>query len=100
MTAPDALQLLGAAPDPTSAARLSTGQISAVLKRARRRNVAAKTAAIQAALRGEQLGQPAVVSAAYAATVRAQVAILTTLNTEITAMEQQVTAYFGRHRRR
>ena len=97
LTAPDALQLLGVAPDPTSAARLSTGRISAVLKRARRRNVAAKAAAIQAALRGEQLGQPAVVSAAYAATVRAQVAILTTLNTEITAMEQQVTAYFGRH---
>jgi len=34
LTASDALQLLGAAPDPMSAARLSIGQISAALKRA------------------------------------------------------------------
>jgi hypothetical protein len=97
LTAPDALQLLGAAPDPTSAARLSTGQISAALKRARRRTIAEKATAIQSALRAEQLVQPAVVTAAYAATVRAQVAILTTLNTEIRSMEEQVKAYFGRH---
>ena len=36
-------------------------------------------------------------SAAYAATVRAQVAILTTLHTQIKAMEQQVEAHFGQH---
>jgi hypothetical protein len=45
--------------------------------------VAAKAEAIATALRSEHLGQPAVITAAYAATVRAQVAILTTLNTEI-----------------
>jgi transposase len=43
------------------------------------------------------LGQPTVVTAAYAATVRAQVAILTTLNTEIKNMEDQVEAHFGEH---
>jgi transposase len=43
------------------------------------------------------LGQPAVVTAAYAAMVRAQVAILTTLNTEIKTMEEQVEAHFGEH---
>jgi transposase len=43
------------------------------------------------------LGQPAVVTAAYGATVRAQVAILTTLNTEIKNMEEQVEAHFGQH---
>ena len=34
---------------------------------------------------------------AYAATVRAQVAILATLNAEITRMQEQVEAHFGRH---
>src|SRR4051794_12110582 len=89
--------LLGAAPDPTSAARLTKGQITAALNRARRRNVAEKATAIQVALRAEQLGQPAVVTAAYAAMVRAQVAILTTLNTEINTMQEQVEAHFGQH---
>ncbi|MFG3602424.1 IS110 family RNA-guided transposase [Micromonospora chersina] len=97
LTAPDALQLLGAAPDPVSAGQLTKGQITAALKRARRRNIAEKAQAIQAALRAEQLGQPAVVTAAYGATVRAQVAILSTLNTEIQNMEEQVEAHFGKH---
>jgi transposase len=38
-----------------------------------------------------------VVTAAYAATVRAQVAILTTLQAQITAMAEQVDAHFGQH---
>jgi transposase len=97
LTAPDVLQLLGAAPDPTSAARLTIGQITAALERARRRNVAEKADVIYTALRAQQLAQPAVVTAAYAATVRAQVAILTTLNTEIKNMEEQVEAHFGEH---
>jgi hypothetical protein len=65
--------------DPASAARLSLGQIGAALKRARRRDVAAKAAAIQTALRSEQLMQPVVVTAAYAVSVRALVAVLGTL---------------------
>jgi transposase len=97
LAAPDALELLGRAPEPVSAAGLSTAQITAALKRARRRDVAAKAATIQAALRSRQLGQPPVLAGAYAATVRAQVTILTTLNTEITIMESQVEAHFGQH---
>jgi transposase len=97
LTAPDALQLLGTAPDPAAAARLSTAQISTALRQARRRDVSTKAAAIQAALRTEHLGQPPVVAGAYAATVRAQVAILTVLNAEITTLEEQVTAHFGQH---
>jgi transposase len=46
------------------------------------------------------LGQPPAVAGAYAATVRAQVAILTTLNTEVATLEGQVEAHFGQHRRR
>ncbi|MBQ0897969.1 IS110 family transposase [Micromonospora sp. U56] len=97
LAAVDALDLLGKAPDPAAAARLTTAQITAALKRARRRDVPAKAEKLRAALRSHQLGQPAVVTAAYAATVRTQVAILTTLHTQIKAMEEQVEAHFGQH---
>jgi transposase len=97
LTAPDVLELLAAAPDPASAAALSTTQITAALKRARRHHAAAKAEQIAAVLRTEHLGQPGVVTAAYAATVRAQAAILTTLNTQIALMEEQVEAHFGQH---
>jgi transposase len=97
LAAPDVVELLGRAPDPVSAARLSTAQISAALTRAHRRDVPRKAATIQAALRSRQLGQPPAVTGAYAATVRAQVAILTTLNAQIKAMEEQVEAHFGQH---
>jgi transposase len=97
LAAADSLELLGMAPDPASAARLTTAQITAALKRARRRDVAAKAAKLQAALRTRQLGQPSVVTAAYAATVGAHVAILTTLQTQIKAMQKQVEAHFGQH---
>jgi Transposase/Transposase IS116/IS110/IS902 family len=93
----DALELLAAAPDPTSAAALSVDVIEAALKRARRRGRAAKTQAITEALRAEYLGQPKIVATAYAATVRAQVAILTVLNEQITAMEEQVEVNFSKH---
>ena len=80
LTVPDAMELLGRAADPASAARPTIAQITAVLKRARRRNVAEKARQVQAALRSEQLAQPGVVAAAYAATVRAVVAVITVLN--------------------
>ena len=97
LDAGDTLELLAKAPDPASAARLSLSQISAALKRARRRDIPAKAAAIQAVLRAEHLGQPAVVTAAYAASVRALVALLGTLNAQVTTMQGQVEAHFGRH---
>ncbi len=97
LDAADTLELLAKAPDPAAAARLSISQISAALKRARRRDIPAKAAAIQAALRVEQLGQPAVIVAAYAATVRALVALLGTLNEQVKALQGQVEAHFGRH---
>nr|WP_271213456.1 hypothetical protein [Rhodococcus wratislaviensis]GLK40458.1 hypothetical protein GCM10017611_73330 [Rhodococcus wratislaviensis] len=48
-----------------------------------------------AVLRGEQLGRAAVITAAYAATVRSAVAILTTLNAEIKALQGQVDAHLA-----
>lgn len=47
----DVLELLARSPDPAAAAKLTTAQVSAALKRAHRRHVAGKTAVIRAALR-------------------------------------------------
>jgi transposase len=49
LDAPDALELLAKAPDPTSAAKLNRSQIRAALKHARRRDIDTKTTRIQAA---------------------------------------------------
>lgn len=98
LAAADALELLQAAPDPTSAARLSRARIAAALTRASRRGVPAKAAQIQQALRAEQLPQPETVVAAYAATVGAAVAVIGTLNAQIEALAGQVEAHFGEHR--
>jgi transposase len=97
LDAPDTLELLAAAPDPVTAAGLDDEQITAALRRARRRGIPDKVAEIQEALRAAQLAQPPVVAGAYAVTVQAQVAILTTFNTQIKLMEQQVGAHFGQH---
>ena len=97
LAAPDALELLARAPDPTRAARLSRSQIAAALRRARRRNVDAKAAAIQAALRTEQLAQPVELADAYAATVSSLVPLMGVFNAQIAAMEAQVDACFHRH---
>lgn len=97
LTAADTLTLLAKAPTPAAAAKLTVGQISAALKGARRRDIPAKAAAIRQALRAEHLGQPDIVAGAYAATVRATVAVITTLNAEIAILEEQVKAHFGQH---
>jgi hypothetical protein len=97
LTAPDALELLAAAPDPQRAARLSRSKIAAALKRAGRRDVDAKAETIQAALRSAQLAQPAELAGAYAATVRATTAVIATFNAEIAALGEQVQEHFGRH---
>jgi transposase len=97
LAAPDALELLGKAPDPARAARLTRAQVSAALKRAGRRNIPDRATAVLAALRGEQLGQPPTLTAAYAATVRSLIAVITTLNEQVKALQGQVEADFGRH---
>jgi len=97
LDAPDALELLARAPDPASAARLTTAQIDAALRRARRRNRAEKTAAIKTALRSQQLAQPPQVTAACAAVVRSLTAVITTLSEQIKILESQVAAHFSPH---
>ena len=78
LAAPDALELLAAAPDPASAARLPAGTIIAARKRARRQRVADKAARLQAVLGAEHLAQPSVAVAADAVTVRAAAAVIGT----------------------
>ena len=56
-----------------------------------------RTEQIQSALRAEQLTQSTAVAAAYAVTVRSQVAVLSTLNAEIATMQGEVAAHFGQH---
>jgi transposase len=97
LDAADTLELLGKAPEPASAARLSINQIRGALTRARRRDVEAKAARIQGVLRAEHLGQPAVVAAAYAATTRAAVAVLATLREQVKTLQGQIEAHFGQH---
>jgi Transposase/Transposase IS116/IS110/IS902 family len=93
----DMLELLAIAPDPASAAKLTTAQISAALKRGHRRHVAGKTAVIRAALRAPQLAQPGRVTAASAAVVRALAAVIVTLNQQAKVLESEVETHFRPH---
>jgi hypothetical protein len=97
LDAPDALELLAKAPDPDRAAKLTRAQVSAALKRARRRDIPARAPAILDALRSAQLGQPPAITAAYAATVRSLIAVITVLNEQVKVLGSEVEAVFGRH---
>jgi transposase len=97
LDAPDTLELLGKAAEPARAAKLTRAQVSAALKRARRRNIPDRATAILAALRGEHLGQPEILTAAYAAAVRALIAVVTALNEQVKTLQGQVEEHFGRH---
>src|SRR3546814_18004861 len=88
LTSTASLTLLVKAPTPEVAAKLTLRQIALTLKG--RRDIDAKAAAIQQVLRAEHLGQPAEMTAAYAATIRSPVTIVTTLNTEIANIEKEV----------
>src|SRR5271154_4418673 len=80
LAAADALELLGKAPDPARAARLTRAQVTAALKRARRHYAADKATAILAALHSDQLAQPPALTAASTATVRSLIAVISVLN--------------------
>jgi Transposase/Transposase IS116/IS110/IS902 family len=97
LDAPDTLELLGKAPDPARAAKLTRAQVSAALKRAGRRNITERATAVLTALRSPQLGQPPAVAAAYAVTVRSLIALIITLNEQVKTLQGQVKADFGRH---
>lgn len=97
LAATDTLELLGKAPDPDSAARLTRPQIEAALRRAHRHGVKDKAVALQAALRAPGLTQPVAVVAAFAAVTRAPVAIIAAVNTQIAALERSLRDAFDTH---
>ena len=94
---PGTLELPAKTPDPVAAVKLTTIRISAALKRARRRNIPDKASKIQAVLRAKHLGQPPAVTAAYAVSIRALIAMLVSLNEQVNFLHGQVEAYFGQH---
>ena len=98
LDAPEALELLATAPDPDQAARLSTTTISAALSRAHRRHVEDRAHELRTILRAQELRQPPVLQNAYAAVVASEVAVITTLNTQINRLGAVVADHFGRHR--
>ena len=98
LDAPEALELLGRAPDPGQAARLSTTTIGAALSRAHRRHVEDRAQQLQILLRAQELRQPPVLQDAYAAVVTSEVAIITTLNDQVDRLGAVVGDHFGRHR--
>jgi transposase len=98
LTHGDALGVLDRAPTPAQGAHLAPTAIQAALKRGgRQRNIAARAREIRAALRTEQLAAPAPVAAAFAATTRAAVGIITELNRQIGELEATLAAHFETH---
>lgn len=94
----DTLAVLSAAPDPETARKLTPGRIRAILRCAgRQRNIETRSEAIVEGLRAESLAAPPAVAAAFAATTRAQVAIITELNTQIAGLETELAAHFDQH---
>jgi Transposase IS116/IS110/IS902 family len=90
--------VLGRAPTPELAARLPLTAIQSGLKRGgRKRNIATRAREIQATLRTEQLAAPAPVSAAFGATTRATVGIITELNRQIGELETSLAEHFEQH---
>ncbi len=98
LDAPDTLELLSKAPDPARAAKLTRAQVAAALKRAGQYKITERTEMILTALRSPQLGQPPALTAAYAATVRSLIAVIATLNQQVSRLQGQVEAHFlGQH---
>ena len=94
----DALAVLGRAPDPAGGARLTLSQVKAALRAGgRRRNLDATAEKIQAVLRAKQLHAPAAVAAAYAVVVKAQVGVITALNTQLADLETELEQSFEQH---
>ena len=94
----DAPAVLGRAPTPTDARRLSLAKIRSALKAAgRQRNLDTRALQIQAMLRTDQLAAPPAVTAAFGATTRATVAIIAELNHQISDLEAELATHFETH---
>jgi transposase len=94
----DALAILGRAPTPADAGRLSLSKIRSALKASgRQRNLDTRALQIQEMLRTEQLSAPAPVTAAFGASTRAAVGIIAELNHQIADLEAELATHFETH---
>ena len=94
----DALAVLGTAPTPELGRRLSLSKIASALRRGgRQRNVEARAAQIQSALRAGHLQAPIAVANAYGAVCRSAVAMIGAYNGEIAALEEALGEGFDQH---
>src|SRR5664279_723339 len=97
LAAADTLILLGRAPSPARAAKLTRSQVVSALRAARRHHAEVKADALLAVLRTPGLRQPPTTEAAYAAVVVGQVGVITALNAQIAQLQEVVAEHFGRH---
>jgi len=94
----DALAILGLAPTPRRARTLSRAKIAAALGRAgRQRNLEHRAAEIHEALRAEHPETSDAVADAFGAASAARVAVLVSLNAQITELEVALAERFDRH---
>lgn len=94
----DALAVLSIAPAPAAGQSLSVSRLVSVLGQAgRQRNLRKRAEQIQSVLGAEQLGLSEALTQAYAISVRALVAVLTTMAAQAAELEGQVEACFGQH---
>ena len=94
----DALAVLALAPTPHQGRALTRQRVAAALRRAgRQRNTAARAGQIVAALRTEQLAARPGVVGAYATSAAALVAVIGELARQVSVLQGEVEAGFGRH---
>jgi transposase len=94
----DALAVLPLASTPTAARALSHSKIAAALRRAgRQRNIDTTAVRIVEALGSDQLGLSDALTAAYGASVRSILAVISTMVEQIGVLEAEVNRCFGQH---
>ena len=98
LSSPEALAVLGIAPTPVLGRQLSRSKIRKALERAgRRRNLDPKSAEIFDGLRTPQLEAPQLVAEAFGSTVVSTVAIISSMNAEITRLQDDLAGRFEYH---
>src|SRR5437899_2511951 len=86
------------APTPAVAARLTSNQSTAALRRGgRKRNLEGRAIEFQATLRTDHLAAPATVANAFAATTKAAVGIIGEMNRQTAELEAALAADFEQH---
>jgi transposase len=94
----DALAVLGRAPTPAQGQALSRTAIATALRRGgRQRNIQTRATHIYEALHTAQLQAPPVMVKAFAATLRANVAVIAEMNRQLDALTAEIAEAFAMH---